>query len=198
MASRQAKRDDLKARLIAAARERIESQGVRNLRARDITQDAGCALGGLYTAFSDLQTLIIHVNGETLNALSGHLSKAREGTNGPRDELRALALAYLDFAETHRALWFALFDATSLADTPIPDWHRAQQADLVRLIAEPLSRIETTLAQEALVNRAQALFAAVHGIVTISLEERAIGLSGQALRDELILLLDRMIAIRDA
>ncbi len=43
---REEKREDLKARLIYAARNRIADHGLANLRARDITQDAGCALGG--------------------------------------------------------------------------------------------------------------------------------------------------------
>ena len=44
---REMKREDLKARLIEAARNRIILDGLTRLRARDVTQDAGCALGGL-------------------------------------------------------------------------------------------------------------------------------------------------------
>ena len=197
MAPRSDKREELKARLVAAARGRIEAQGVRGLRARDITSDAGCALGGLYNAFADLQDLIIHVNGETLDALEARLSAAVLGAGpDPRERLEALALAYLDFAGEHRALWFALFDLASLADTTIPDWHRDQQRALVELIAEPLRAIETELDPSHLAARAQALFAAVHGIVTLSLEERTIGLSGEPLAHELRTLVQRMTTVQ--
>ena len=197
MAPRSDKREELKARLVAAARGRIEAQGVRGLRARDITSDAGCALGGLYNAFADLQDLIIHVNGETLDALEARLSAAVLGAGpDPRERLEALALAYLDFAGEHRALWFALFDLASLADTTIPDWHRDQQRALVELIAEPLRAIESELDPSHLAVRAQALFAAVHGIVTLSLEERTIGLSGEPLAHELRTLVRRMTTVQ--
>lgn len=70
------KREDLKLRLIEAARNRIAADGLSNLRARDVTQDVGCALGGLYTVFADLDDLVIHVNSATLKALEASLTLA--------------------------------------------------------------------------------------------------------------------------
>ena len=58
MAGRRAeKREDLKARLIEAARNRIASDGMANLRARDVTQDAGCGLATLDEAEETLARL---------------------------------------------------------------------------------------------------------------------------------------------
>ena len=65
---RDARREDLKGRLIEAAQARIQSSGLAGLRARDITADAGCALGALYTAFADLDDLILHVNSDNAGA----------------------------------------------------------------------------------------------------------------------------------
>jgi hypothetical protein len=42
---REAKREDLRARLIAATRARMEKSGLTGLRARDITSDAGALYG---------------------------------------------------------------------------------------------------------------------------------------------------------
>lgn len=44
---REEARDDLKKRLIDAAEARIAGGGLRGLKARDVTADAGCAPGGL-------------------------------------------------------------------------------------------------------------------------------------------------------
>ena len=71
---RELKREDLRARLIEAARNRIMADGLPALRARDVTQDAGCALGGLYTVFADLDDLVLHVNSLTLQAIEASLA----------------------------------------------------------------------------------------------------------------------------
>ena len=110
MGRREEKREDLKARLLEAARERIERDGLSNLRARDVTQDAGCALGGLYSAYTDLNDLIIHVNSMTLKALEQSLSLAEVKNKSPTDRLRNLGQGYLKFAMANRNLWKALFE----------------------------------------------------------------------------------------
>ena len=58
MGKREVKKAELRERLIQAARSRIRENGLSGLRARDITADAGCALGALYTAFEDIDTLV--------------------------------------------------------------------------------------------------------------------------------------------
>ncbi|QIA24685.1 hypothetical protein [Mesorhizobium sp. AA22] len=66
------------------------------MRARDITADAGCALGALYTAFADLDKLILHVNSATLARLGAALRQ--EATGEPRARLEAVAKEYLRIA----------------------------------------------------------------------------------------------------
>src|SRR5690242_9833006 len=107
---RELKREDLKARLIEAARRRIAENGLANLRARDVTQDAGCALGGLYTAFRDLDELVLHVNSETLAMLEQELVTELADQHDPGMQLRILAHGYMNFALGHRNLWTSLFE----------------------------------------------------------------------------------------
>ncbi|SKA27738.1 TetR/AcrR family transcriptional regulator [Consotaella salsifontis] len=182
---RQEKRQELRTRLIEAARDRIAAGGLRGLRARDVTADAGCALGGLYTAFADLNELVIHVNSDTLRRLGEAVAEASAGIEEPGTKLKAMALAYLAFARTHNALWLALFDTTMLADVEIPQWHKDDQAGLIDGIARTLAAISPDMDEDARQRRARTLFAAVHGIVSISLEKRFIGLSGDHLEGEL-------------
>ncbi|KAF5884386.1 TetR/AcrR family transcriptional regulator, partial [Rhizobium sp. PEPV16] len=139
---REEKREDLKARLIEAARERIARDGLTNLRARDITQDAGCALGGLYTVFSDLAELVIHVNSATLKALEARLTLAETKDKPPTDRLRNLAQGYLSFAVEHRNLWKALFDHFPPDTSPTPQWHLNEHLFLMDVIAEPLAELQ--------------------------------------------------------
>src|SRR6187551_345283 len=99
---REAKREDLRSRLIEAALARIAADGLAALRARDVTQDAGCALGGLYTVFADLDELALSVNSATLTMIEESLTPALAGKEDPVEQLRILARGYLKFARENR------------------------------------------------------------------------------------------------
>jgi len=182
---REMKREDLKARLIEAARNRIMADGLGNLRARDVTQDAGCALGGLYTAFRDLDELVVQVNSSTLAMIEQRLTPALSGTDDPVEQLRILARGYLKFARENRNLWAALFEHRLPDGAAVPDWHLEKHMFLIQFIARPLARIQPDLKGEDLQVRALTLFSAVHGIVSISLEGRFVGIPATRLDGEL-------------
>ena len=59
---RSQRRDALRGTIIALAQRRIASHGLSSLRARDLAQEAGCALGGLYNMFEDIDALVLEVN----------------------------------------------------------------------------------------------------------------------------------------
>ena len=182
---REMKREDLKARLIEAARNRIAQNGLASLRARDVTQDAGCALGGLYTAFSDLDDLVLHVNSETLGMLERDLVAELADESDPANQLRILAHGYMNFALGHRNLWASLFDHKLPEGVEAPEWHLDKHMFLIQFIARPLARLNPQMAEEDLHIRALTLFSAVHGIISISLEARVVGLPRGRLESEL-------------
>lgn len=181
---RETKREDLKARLIEAARNRIILDGLAKLRARDVTQDAGCALGGLYTVFRDLDELVLTVNSSTLTMIEQGLTPNLAGTEDPVEQLRILARGYLKFARENRNLWAALFDHKLPDGVAAPDWHLEKHMFLIQFIARPLARIQPDLVGEDLKVRALTLFSAVHGIVSISLEGRFVGIPATRLDGE--------------
>ncbi len=103
------RRSKLRERLLDVARHSIATRGLSGLKARDLASEAGCALGAIYTAFDDLDELILRVNLSTLQRLGAALDEAlREAA--PADALRALARAYLDFARAQEPSWRALFE----------------------------------------------------------------------------------------
>jgi AcrR family transcriptional regulator len=190
---RAAKREDLKARLIEAAQARIRASGLQGLRARDVTADAGCALGALYNAFADLDDLILHVNSVTLASLGAALDREAARAIDPRAKFKALAKAYLTFARDNRALWTALFEHRLQPGTTAPDWYLQEQAVLIHDLVAPLAELRPELDSSTLLVRARTLFSAVHGIVAISLEDRFIGLAPTDLEDEVLSFVDSMV-----
>jgi len=190
---RDARREDLKGRLITAAEAHIQSSGLGGLRARDITADAGCALGALYTAFADLDELVLHVNSITLARLGAALRQEATSAVEPRAKLKALAKAYLSFARDNRMLWAALFEHRMAPGVPVPEWHLAEHAVLIQHLVEPLAALRPAAEMPDLLARARTLFSAVHGIVAISLEDRFIGLAPTDLESELLGFVDVLV-----
>ena len=179
------KREALKQRILDAAEARIRDHGLKMLRARDVTNDAGCALGSLYNAFEDLDLLVLGVNSRTLDRLEAALRAASEGAEGPEAQLRALAHAYRGFASENPHLWAALFDHRMPEGVPVPDWHIEEHRPLIAMVMAPLGALVPDLTGDMLAIRARTLFSAVHGIVKLALEDRFVALPPDLLAAEL-------------
>ncbi len=188
------KREDLRTRLIEAAQARIAAGGLANLRARDITTDAGCALGALYNAFADLDTLILEVNARTLRRLYEEMTAALSTAGNHHGQMHLLAQTYLNFARREPNLWWALFQFHMSAQKQVPEWFSLEQAKLLTQITGPLAALQPKLNATQLIVRARTLFAAVHGIVSISLEQRFVGVPVETLDEELSRFIDLLLA----
>ncbi len=182
---REAVREDLRRRLLRSGTALLEELGVDGLRARDITDRAGCALGTLYTCYQDLDDLILHINSGTLGRLADALDTAASRTPDPVDRLETFAHAYVNFAAENANLWGALFDHRLEEGRVAPEWYLKQHEDLFRYLTEPLGVLHPTMTPEQLTARARGLFAAVHGVVSLSVNGRLVGVPGGALKDEL-------------
>lgn len=169
------RREALRETLIKVAEAAIANGGLAQLKARDLAREAGCALGAIYTAFPDLDALILAVNARTLDRIDAGMRAARDA---PRDAERAiarlveLATAYLDFAVAHTGLWRALFEHRLPAGHVVPDDYLAQQMGLFRHIVAPLEALQPDINERARLMLARSLFSAVHGVVDLGLEEK--------------------------
>ena len=171
-----ARRRKLRDALIHAAERTIEKEGLRGMRARDLAQKVGCAVGAIYNVFTDLDNLIFAVNALTLEQLEKTLTVASATSGDPQANairsLTHLALAYTDYAATNPRRWRALFDHRMAEDQAVPTWYQAQLARLFVHVEEPLRSLAPQLPPDQRAQLARALFSAVHGIVLIGLEEK--------------------------
>jgi len=165
------RRSRLRERLLDAAGQTISARGLSGLKARDLAAEAGCALGAIYTAFDDLDELILRVNVATLERLEAALDAALRDA-GPAQALLALARAYLDFARREEPSWRALFEHRLARGAPVPDWYAQARNRLFGRLEAPLAEL---LPQQDSADRARlarTLFSAVHGVVALGLEEK--------------------------
>ena len=168
------RREELRKALINAAERRIISDGLSSLRARDIAKDVGCAVGTIYTIFKDLEALMLEVNSRSFKDLGAHVTAAvlAEQDAPPERKLVVMGLAYAEFAAQNPKRWSAVFDIEMSQSTAVPDWYLDQVRALFAIISGPLSEIRNDLSKEDISLMTRGLFASVHGIVGLSVENR--------------------------
>jgi len=183
------RRAELRERLIDAAEAAIVAKGLSGLKARDIAAQAGCAVGAIYTAFEDLDELVLRVNERTLGRLEQALPAAAGDTG-----LRDLATAYLAFARAEEPRWRALFEHRLPQGKDVPDWYASARQSLFTRLEAPLAEIAPAAdrAQTALL--AKTLFSAVHGVVALGMEEK-IGPTSAAALEAQVDTLARLLAV---
>jgi len=170
-----ARREELKAALIDAAARTIADRGLSGLKARALASEAGCAVGAIYNVVADLDELVLLANSRTLAALEEALTAATTSGQGPDwaiGQLVKLALAYLEFAASHRRPWQALFEHRVASGRTSPEWYQRDLQRLFGYIEGPVAALQpaATPARRALL--ARSLFSAAHGLIVLGLEEK--------------------------
>ena len=163
-------RDRQKSSIVRIAREILAEEGLQGLQARKIALAADCSVGTIYNLFGSLDMVVIFANAETLSDLHEDLQRARQSAPAFDQQLEALAQAYLAFALRRTPEWRALFEHRFTTKTTVPEWYQQAQADVFAIVEELLR--PTIVADHARSEAARALFSAVHGVVSIALDQK--------------------------
>jgi len=155
---------------LAAAKRIVAKQGYGALSTRKVASEIGYAVGSLYLVFKNLDDLILHVNGSTLDDLHGALEATALRCKDPEACLLALAREYLGFAFANRALWSLVFEHPS-PQRP-PSWYRDKVARMFQMVEARLRGIAPERATEDLKLAAHALWSGVHGVSVLGLADR--------------------------
>jgi len=183
--------DDLSARarqLRDTARDLIADKGLRALKVRDVAAAAGCAVGSVYLEFSDLDGLVLAVSRQTVGAL--HEVMAAIAASDPARHLHALGAAYLDFATAHPNLLRALFEHRMEGDRPFPQDLLDRVQETFALLYPPLAALLPAAPADEVALLARTMFSAVHGIVSLGLEDRLVAVPAPLLRQQVAQLVD--------
>jgi len=178
--------------MLAIGRRLIEAKGLRSLKVRDVAEAADCSIGSVYNEFGDFDGLILTVNRETVQALTARL--AAVPADNPIRQLHGLAGTYLDFATGHANLLRSLFEHRMEEDRPFPEDILVMVMQAFALMHEPLVRLlpGKDPAEVALLSR--MMFSAVHGIISLGLEERMIAVPPEKLRQQVAQFVDTHLA----
>jgi AcrR family transcriptional regulator len=187
------RRQDLKSALVEVAERALARHGLAAVRARDLAAEVGCAVGAIYNVFADLDELVMVVNARTLQTLERDLKAipAASERGGPAeavDHLVRLADAYLDFALTHTERWRAVFEHRMPPGKQMPGWYLDEQMRLFGYVEQPLRLLLPQLDEHTRALVARSLVSAVHGVVSLGLEEKLQTLPVETLREQVALL----------
>ncbi len=189
----EARRADLRNKLIDIAETWIAEDGMDRIKARPLAAEAGCAIGAIYNVFGDLNDLVMEVNSRTFAKLGRDVGEKGNDPNLPPVEaLTRLALAYLTFARENPKAWRTLFDLRLSDDMNVPEWYLDELKQLFSYIATPVARLYPDLPPKEVELMARGLFSAVHGIVTLGLENRISGVPPENLEMMIKLVLKRL------
>ncbi|MDQ6868572.1 MAG: TetR/AcrR family transcriptional regulator [Pseudomonadota bacterium] len=195
------RKQNLKMALIAAAERAVAARGLAGLKARNLAAEAGCAVGAIYNVVADLDDLALAVNSRTLAALEEELTAAASvdpakpavGAERATGRLIRMANAYLDFAAANTMRWRALFEHRLPEGKPMPGWYLGEQIRLFGYIEQPMRDLQPGQPPDQLAMLARSLFSAVHGIITLGLEERLGAVSLEELRNQTTLIVSAIV-----
>jgi AcrR family transcriptional regulator len=185
---REQKKTRRRALILNIARGIIASKGLRSLKVRDVAEAADCSIGSVYNEFGDFDGLILTVNRETVQALTVRLRAVAAA--GPIRQLHGLAATYLAFASEHANLLRSLFEHRMEGDRPFPEDILIMVMQAFALMHDPLVRLMPDRDPNEIALQARMMFSAVHGIISLGLEERMVAVPPEKLRQQVAQFVD--------
>jgi AcrR family transcriptional regulator len=170
--------DELKALILDAAQGIINRDGLSGLTARNLASTIGYTPGTIYNVYRDMDALVMEINLLTLNRLEEACIRNTKGIPAGFNKVKALAYAYVTFAEENFHAWQTIF-ATTRRETKahkLPKSYQKKLLDLFKVIEAVLQECFRIDEQEAF-KAARLLWACLHGITGLALDGR-LGLIG--------------------
>jgi len=112
----------------------------------------------------------------------------------PIRQLHGFAATYLDFATEHANLLRSLFEHRMEQDRPFPEDILIMVMQAFALMHEPLVRLLPNKDSTEVALLARMMFSAVHGIISLGLEERMVAVPPEKLRQQVAQFVDTHLA----
>jgi AcrR family transcriptional regulator len=153
---------------LSAAELLIVKEGIAGFSMRKVAGAIGYTVGNLYLLFANQDDLLAAINERTADAIHAHLQDACEPLADPRERLRAMGSAYIDFAQRHPHRFRLMFEhqlPAEMQPRPSTDVRLKRLFDIVEHNLMPLV---PALKGDALRAAAAALWSAVHGVCLLT------------------------------
>jgi len=163
---------ELRALILDAAEEIIDTHGLGGLSAREIARRVGYSPGTIYNMFTSLDDVVLNVEARVLDALDKRLSELRQGDEADDSRVLRIAHAYLAFTQAKPRLWNLLFEHHLPAGTDLPAWYQQKLEGLMGHVERALGPHFPPGREADCQRAARALWAGVHGITSLSTADK--------------------------
>ncbi len=164
--------EDMREAAIGEARQMMAEGGPDKVQARLLAVRLGVSVGTVYNLFGQLEELLFHVNAsaydELMVAVNTDLDDARAKGAATVDLMLCLSRTYLHFVVANQDLWAGVLAFNRRGKSRVPDWYRQKERAVFDIVRTTVSGLSDNLEPDRLALAAAALWAAVHGIVTVS------------------------------
>lgn len=162
---------------LEAAAGLLAEAGLEGMKARAIAARAGLSVGSIYKLFGDIDDLVRELNLATYREFAAQhraaLASASTPGAGIMDRLMALAQTYVSYVNRNEKRWMALLAFNRRQAAPPPREYIATENELFGIVETVLADIPHYSDARLRARSARAMWAAVHGIVVITLPNSA-------------------------
>jgi AcrR family transcriptional regulator len=155
--------EQIKQMAVEAAEKIVRKKGIEELSTRKIAAEIGYTSGTLYLVFKNLDDLILHVNGRTLERLRDALTAVTARAGDPVHMAKEICRSYLRFADENRAFWSLVYERRWPADFRRPVWYQSLIGQCFAPMVAALKAAAPAKTEAELNQAAQAIWAMVHG-----------------------------------
>lgn len=158
--------EQLREMVLNAAENIVIEEGFNALTVRKVALEIGYTVGSIYMVFANMDDLIMHIKGRTLDELADELSEDK-AYGSAEEQIQALADSYLNFAHQNFNRWRMIFEA--IKDVPAPEWYQQKVQDIFRIIETVFQALRPAQSEAQIHLAARALWSGVHGVCVLSL-----------------------------
>jgi AcrR family transcriptional regulator len=181
--------EQIKNMVLAAAEELVVEGGFPKLRVRNIAMKIGYTVGSIYMVFDNMDDLILHLNGRTLDAITEKMEQTQ--CSGPTQCLERLAGVYIRYATQNRNRWSMIFDHHLPEGKEIPEWYQNKVDNLYGKFEAHFAIIAPELPQIQHRQTALAFLGGIHGVSVFMLSTHVSGFNQEDFEESVSLLIKR-------
>jgi AcrR family transcriptional regulator len=166
---RQRQREDIRTRILDAARELLATEGVESMTMRGIAERIEYSPTAIYLHFRDKESLLAELSGVGFRTLAQAFDAGAKVVN-PVERLRAAAEAYISFGLNNPSQYQLMFMTPKARSTATSDAEESSYASIKRIVSELMAnrRLRDDLADDVDL-LSQVVWSALHGVVALEI-----------------------------
>ncbi|MCE0494679.1 TetR/AcrR family transcriptional regulator [Vibrio salinus] len=181
-------REELINLTLNTVKEFLNDHSYHELSLRKIANMIGYVPSTLVNIFGNYNLLLLHAVAQTLDELAMEAKAVVCPSQSPTDALKELAYCYHSFALRYPYRWQLIFEHNMNGET-LPDWQTERINTMTTMLEGLLKQIGPTHSEEEVIKASRVLWAGVHGITLLSVDDKffaGTNVDGKALIDNLL------------